>query len=221
MDNKNNEGNTKNKEEILKNKHIEHTYDKILSSIRELEKLSLKDYIIIVLLSLLLILNISSQIFGGFGKKDIKKISERVSRLERKILTPEELEGIGSEDLNKSDKKDDKNQQKTVAIEDNTAKIKELKEKIKNDTTGINQDKVKTYYVRPGDALETVVWKCYKTKDRSTVQALGEYNNLNPEKLEIYVDQGLKVPLLQDLYKWYAHHKELKEELKKLSEKEK
>ncbi len=221
MDNKNNEGNTKNKEEILKNKHIEHTYDKILSSIRELEKLSLKDYIIIGLLSLLLILNISSQIFGGFGKKDIKKISERVSRLERKILTPEELEGIGSEDLNKSDKKDDKNQQKTVAIEDNTAKIKELKEKIKNDTTGINQDKVKTYYVRPGDALETVVWKCYKTKDRSTVQALGEYNNLNPEKLEIYVDQGLKVPLLQDLYKWYAHHKELKEELKKLSEKEK
>ncbi len=221
MDNKNNEGNTKNKEEILKNKHIEHTYDKILSSIRELEKLSLKDYIIIGLLSLLLILNISSQIFGGFGKKDIKKISERVSRLERKILTPEELEGIGSEDLNKSDKKDDKNQQKTVAIKDNTAKIKELKEKIKNDTTGINQDKVKTYYVRPGDALETVVWKCYKTKDRSTVQALGEYNNLNPEKLEIYVDQGLKVPLLQDLYKWYAHHKELKEELKKLSEKEK
>ena len=221
MDNKNNEGNTKNKEEILKNKHIEHTYDKILSSIRELEKLSLKDYIIIVLLSLLLILNISSQIFGGFGKKDIKKISERVSRLERKILTPEELEGIGSEDLNKSDKKDDKNQQKTVAIEDNTAKIKELKEKIKNDTTGINQDKVKTYYVRPGDALETVVWKCYKTKDRSTVQALGEYNNLNPEKLEIYVDRGLNVPLLQDLDKWYAHHKELKEELKKLSEKEK
>lgn len=221
MDNKNNEGNTKNKEEILKNKHIEHTYDKILSSIRELEKLSLKDYIIIGLLSLLLILNISSQIFGGFGKKDIKKISERVSRLERKILTPEELEGIGSEDLNKSDKKDDKNQKKTVDIEDNTAKIKELKEKIKNDTTGINQDKVKTYYVRPGDALETVVWKCYKTKDRSTVQALGEYNNLNPEKLEIYVDQGLKVPLLQDLYKWYAHHKELKEELKKLSEKEK
>ena len=221
MDNKNNEGNTKNKEEILKNKHIEHTYDKILSSIRELEKLSLKDYIIIGLLSLLLILNISSQIFGGFGKKDIKKISERVSRLERKILTPEELEGIGSEDLNKSDKKDDKNQKKAVAIEDNTAKIKELKEKIKNDTTGINQDKVKTYYVRPGDALETVVWKCYKTKDRSTVQALGEYNNLNPEKLEIYVDQGLKVPLLQDLYKWYAHHKELKEELKKLSEKEK
>jgi len=71
-----------------------------------------KDYIIIGLLSLLLILNISSQIFGGFGKKDIKKISERVSRLERKILTPEELEGIGSEDLNKSDKKDDKNQQK-------------------------------------------------------------------------------------------------------------
>ena len=191
MDNKNNEGNTKNKEEILKNKHIEHTYDKILSSIRELEKLSLKDYIIIGLLSLLLILNISSQIFGGFGKKDIKKISERVSRLERKILTPEELEGIGSEDLNKSDKKDDKNQQKTVAIEDNTAKIKELKEKIKNDTTGINQDKVKTYYVR------------------------------HHEKLEIYVDQGLKVPLLQDLYKWYAHHKELKEELKKLSEKEK
>ena len=67
MDNKNNEGNTKNKEEILKNKHIEHTYDKILSSIRELGKISLKDYIIIGLLSLLIILNISNQIFGGFG----------------------------------------------------------------------------------------------------------------------------------------------------------
>lgn len=220
MDNKNIDGNSKNKEEILKNKHIEHTYEKILSSIRELGKISVKDYIIIGLLSLLIILNISSQIFGGFGKKDMKRISERVSRLERKILTPEELEGIGSEDLDKPNKKEDK-QKKDVIAEDNTAKIKELKEKIKNDTTGINQDKVKTYYVRPGDALETVVWKCYKTKDRSTVQALGEYNNLNPERLEIYVDQGLKVPLLQDLYKWYAHHKELKEELKKLSEKEK
>lgn len=220
MDNKNIDGNSKNKEEILKNKHIEHTYEKILSSIRELGKISVKDYIIIVLLSLLIILNISGQIFGGFGKKDMKRISERVSRLERKILTPEELEGIGSEDLDKPNKKEDK-QKKDVIAEDNTAKIKELKEKIKNDTTGINQDKVKTYYVRPGDALETVVWKCYKTKDRSTVQALGEYNNLNPERLEIYVDQGLKVPLLQDLYKWYAHHKELKEELKKLSEKEK
>ena len=219
MDNKNNEGNAKNKEEILKNKHIEHTYEKILSSIRELGKISVKDYIIIGLLSLLIILNISGQIFGGFGKKDMKRISERVSRLERKILTPEELEGIGTEDLEKSNKKEDK-QKTNVVAEDNTAKIKELKEKIKNDTTGINQDKVKTYYVRPGDALETVVWKCYRTKDRSTVQALGEYNNLNPEKLEIYVDQGLKVPLLQDLYKWYAHHKELKEELKKLSEKE-
>ncbi len=220
MDNKNIDGNSKNKEEILKNKHIEHTYEKILSSIRELGKISVKDYIIIGLLSLLIILNISGQIFGGFGKKDMKRISERVSRLERKILTPEELEGIGSEDLDKPNKKEDK-QKKDVIAEDNTAKIKELKEKIKNDTTGINQDKVKTYYVRPGDALETVVWKCYKTKDRSTVQALGEYNNLNPERLEIYVDQGLKVPLLQDLYKWYAHHKELKEELKKLSEKEK
>lgn len=220
MDNKNIDGNSKNKEEILKNKHIEHTYEKILSSIRELGKISVKDYIIIGLLSLLIILNISGQIFGGFGKKDMKRISERVSRLERKILTPEELEGIGSEDLDKPNKKEDK-QKKNVLVEDNTAKIKELKEKIKNDTTGINQDKVKTYYVRPGDALETVVWKCYKTKDRSTVQALGEYNNLNPERLEIYVDQGLKVPLLQDLYKWYAHHKELKEELKKLSEKEK
>lgn len=220
MDNKNIDGNSKNKEEILKNKHIEHTYEKILSSIRELGKISVKDYIIIGLLSLLIILNISGQIFGGFGKKDMKRISERVSRLERKILTPEELEGIGSEDFDKPNKKEDK-QKKDVIAEDNTAKIKELKEKIKNDTTGINQDKVKTYYVRPGDALETVVWKCYKTKDRSTVQALGEYNNLNPERLEIYVDQGLKVPLLQDLYKWYAHHKELKEELKKLSEKEK
>ena len=219
MDNKNsNEGNIKNKEEILKNKHIEHTYEKILSSIRELDKISLKDYIIIGLLSILIILNISGQIFGGFGKKDMKRISERVSRLERKILTPEELEGIGSEDFDKSDKKDEKNKSKTVAIEDNTEKIKELKEKIKNDTTGIRQDRVKIYYVRHGDALETVAWKCYKTKDRSTVQALGEYNNLNPERLEIYVDQGLKVPLLQDLYKWYAHHKELKEELKKLSE---
>ena len=223
MDNKNrnnNEGNIKNKEEILKNKHIEHTYEKILSSIRELGKISVKDYIIIGFLSLLIILNISSQIFGGFGKKDMKRITERVSRLERKILTPEELEGIGTEDLDKPDKKNKKNKEKTVVAEDNTAKIKELKEKIKNDTTGINQDRVKTYYVRPGDALETVVWKCYKAKDRSTVQALGEYNNLNPEKLEIYVDQGLKVPLLQDLYKWYAHHKELKEELKKISEKE-
>ena len=219
MDNKNNEGNTKNKEEILKSKHIEHTYDKILSSIRELGKISVKDYIIIGLLSLIIILNISSQIFGGFGKKDMKRITERVSRLEKKILTPEELEGIGSEDLDKSNKKDE-NVQKVLVTEDNTEKIKELKDKIKNDTTGINQDKVKIYYVRHGDALETVVWKCYKTKDRSTVQALGEYNNLNPEQLGIYVDQELKIPLLQDLYKWYAHHKELKEELKKLSEKE-
>ncbi len=218
MDNKNIDGNSKNKEEILKNKHIEHTYEKILSSIRELGKISIKDYIIIGLLSLLIILNISGQIFGGFGKKDMKRISERVSRLERKILTPEELEGIGSEDLDKPNKKEDK-QKKNVIVEDNTEKIKELKEKIKNDTTGIRQDRVKIYYVRHGDALETVAWKCYKTKDRSTVQALGEYNNLNPERLEIYVDQGLRVPLLQDLYKWYAHHKELKEELKKLSEK--
>ena len=217
MDNKNIDGNSKNKEEILKNKHIEHTYEKILSSIRELGKISVKDYIIIGLLSLLIILNISGQIFGGFGKKDMKRISERVSRLERKILTPEELEGIGSEDLDKPNKKEDK-KKKNVIVEDNTEKIKELKEKIKNDTTGIRQDRVKIYYVRHGDALETVAWKCYKTKDRSTVQALGEYNNLNPERLEIYVDQGLRVPLLQDLYKWYAHHKELKEELKKLSE---
>lgn len=182
------------REEILKSKFIERSYEKILANIQELSRISVKDYVIFGLLALIVLLNIFHG--GGSDKASIKKLSARVAYLEKKLLTPEEREGIDLGDLDNGSKPSEQ--------------AGKTPESAPPEYTGITKDKVKTYRVQPGDALGTVTWKCYHTQEQSTVTALGMYNNLTPPHFEIYVDQELKVPLQNELYGWYDFHKKIR-----------
>lgn len=183
------------KDEILKAKFFERSFEKILANIQSLSRISTKDYVVFGLLGLLVLLNIFNT--GPGSKGDIRNLSSRVATLERKLLTPDEREGIGMGDLQSP-------KANAAAREGSSPEAKEEK------YDGITESSVKTYRVCPGDSLGTVTWKCYHTQEQSTVTALGLYNGLKPPHFDIYVDQELKIPLLSELYGWYDFHKKTK-----------
>lgn len=192
------------KDEILKNKFFERNQEKILSNIQNLNNFSKKDYIIISLLSILIILNIFHP-FAGASQKEIKELSQRVSVLEERLLIPSEHEGIGMGDISSDQSKTEATQVQFIQSRQDKTKNKD------KEYGGITQDKIKIYRVQSGDSLGTVTWKCYHTQEQSTVTALGLYNGLTPPYFDIYIDQELKIPLQKELYGWYEHHKTLKQ----------
>ena len=184
------------KEEILKNKYLERSFEKIISMLKTLNKTSPKDYVIILLLVILIVLNLfgpssdtSWKASDDNMEKQIKQIAVKVGDLEKALLTPDESSGVGTVDLNPSDSQNTPTTRKTPA-----------KKAISGD--------IKSYTIQNGDTLSVIILKCYNSKDPDVIDALAHYNELKPPYFDIYPGTSLKIPPLKELMEWHKSKKE-------------
>lgn len=186
------------KEEILKNKYLERSFEKIISMLKTLNKTSPKDYVIISLLLILIVLNTlgpsSDTSWKASDKnieKQIKQIAVKVGDLEKSLLTPDESSGVdmpATTDPKSTHKDGSKIQHKSAAK--------------------MPSENIKTYNIQNGDTLSVIILKCYNSKDPDVIDALAHYNELKPPYFDIYPGNNLKIPPLKELMEWHKAKKE-------------
>ncbi len=194
------------KEEILKNKFLERSFDKVISMLKSLSRTSPKDYVIICLLVVLILLNLLGPAADTSWKagdknmeKNIEKLATKVTNLEKRLqlLTPGETSGVGMEDNTGKDGK----------VTDETTPVPQKTTDSANENKPKITGKVKSYTIQSGDTLSVIIWKAYKSKDPSVIEALAEYNNLRAPDFDIYPGNTLNIPPLKELTDWHKSTK--------------
>ncbi len=183
------EGNPE-KEEILKTRYIERNFEKLQKSLKYLSKTSPKDYIIIALLVILIILNLfGPSSFSSWKSADnnfekkLETLSAKINSLEKALLTPPEE--ISETTAGNPETQDNGNKVQADAIKENT----------------------KLYKIRNGDTLSVIILRVYNSKDPEVIEALAAYNNLKPPYVDIYPGSVIKVPPLKALMEWKKNKK--------------
>lgn len=179
------------KNDILKGKHIERNFEKIFKILKERKGTEPKDYVIIALLCVIILMLLFSSPGGSaqLGKK-IDDLSQRVSRIEKSAFTPglDQGVGVGGEEVAR---------EQTPA--ETAAKTNPKPVKAEQFIKG----QVKEYTIQYGDTLSSIVWRVYQTRDPEALSAFGNYNSLQEPYTDLYPGSKLKVPLLKELMSWH------------------
>lgn len=170
------------KDEVLKKKYIERNFEKLHSRLHTIARTSPKDYVIIALLAVLILLNLfgpssylSIKSENNQIKKQVANLTGRMAKVEQALLIPGENSGI------------EPSKQAVTATPT-----------VSNGDEGFTYP-VKEYKVRQGDTLSIIMLRIYNSGDPTSMELFAKYNKLAPPYYDIYPGMILKVPSLRDL----------------------
>lgn len=216
------------KDDILRSKYIERNFEKILRLLREPRKPDLKDFIIIGLLLVIIVIVIFKP-SGGMstaslesqqetGKK-LDALVKKVDHLEKQLLAvagiDDSYQVIKDEDLTDvldespaptpektETQKPAGHPQKSAAAKPTSAKTeKPAPAASKEADQKSGHVAVKKYTVKPGDTLWVICARYYRTQEPSLISAVGKYNRLKGPNFDLYPGEAVKLPPKEVLLK--------------------
>jgi len=216
------------KDDILRSKFIERNFEKILRLLREPRKPDLKDFIIIGLLLVIIVIVIFKP-SGGMspaslesqqetGKK-LDALVKKVDHLEKQLLAvagiDDSYQVIKDEDLtdvideSPAPTPEKTETQKHADHPQKSATAKPAPVKTEKPAPAVSKEAdqksghgiIKKYTVKPGDTLWVICARYYRTQEPSLISAVGKYNKLKGPNFDLYPGEAVKLPPKEILLK--------------------